>query len=88
MPQPAEKSPMQATFDLLTAVFALTAAGFWFASAAKNAPLPITYWDQTPANDPFVQAVGFATRMNRFAALFSALSAACAVASLAARYHW
>lgn len=51
------------------------AAAFWFASAYGKLPPPVAYWDRTPSKDPFYNAVKFSARMNKYAAIFSGLSA-------------
>jgi hypothetical protein len=61
--------------DIITALFAFIAAGFWFVSAYGKLPPLIAYWDATPATDPFYQAVKFSALMNRWAAAFSGISA-------------
>jgi hypothetical protein len=76
---------MATLFDAATAVFALIAAGFWFASAKNRVPPLVMYWDRAPDDDPFVKAFNFATRMNRSAALFSGLSALSACVSVIVR---
>ena len=68
---------MEKWFDLGAAVFALVAAAFWFTSAYGHLPPIISYWDRTPDNDPFYQAVKFSAAMNRWAAGFSGASALC-----------
>jgi hypothetical protein len=69
-------------FKIGVALFAFIAAGFWFASAAGELPIIRSYWDSVPANDPYYMAVKFSALMNRWAALFSGLSALCAGASI------
>jgi hypothetical protein len=68
---------MEKWLDIGAAVFALIAAIFWFLSAYGKLPSMITYWDQTPENDPFYTAVKFSAKMNRWAAGLSGLSALC-----------
>ncbi len=68
---------MQIFLDIGAALFALLGAGFWFLSAYGKLPPIIPYYDATPANDPFYMAVKFSAKMNRWAALFSGLSALC-----------
>jgi hypothetical protein len=64
--------------DIIAAVFAFLAALFWFVSAWGEMPPILPYWDQTPESDPFYKAVKFSARVNRWAALFSGVSALCA----------
>jgi hypothetical protein len=64
-----------------TAIFALTAAAFWFWSAAHPLPPELTYIGGAPASDPFYAALQEGTALNRFAALFAGLSAGCAGAA-------
>ncbi len=59
------------------AVFALTAAIFWFLSAYGDVPPMLTYWGGAPVDDPFYQSVRFSAAMNKWAAIFSCASAAC-----------
>jgi hypothetical protein len=66
-----------AWLDILTAVFAVVAAGFWFASAAGALPPILSYWGGVPADDPFYSAIRFSAKMNAFAAVFSGVSAVC-----------
>jgi hypothetical protein len=63
--------------DICAALFAFIAAVFWFLSAYGRLPPMLTYWDSTPANDPFYQAVKFSAAMNKWAAVFSGASALC-----------
>ncbi len=72
---------MEKWLDLAAAFFAIIAAVFWFLSAYGKLPPMVAYWDQTPDNDPFYQAVKFSAVMNRWAAAFSGAS----VLSMAAR---
>jgi hypothetical protein len=58
-----------------SALFAGVAAGFWFASAWGELPQIVPYWDHTPSDDPFFQALAHAAMMNRWAAIFSGCSA-------------
>jgi hypothetical protein len=73
---------MTTVLDAPTALFALTAAIYWFRSAARPLPKHETYWDAAPPDDPFVMALQLVTKMNRIAALFSGLSALCAASSV------
>ena len=68
---------MARRLDIAAAILALIAAVFWFLSAYGKLPPMIAYWDQTPENDPFYQAVKFSASMNRWAAGFSGGSALC-----------
>jgi hypothetical protein len=75
---------MSKYFDLATAIFALIAAGFWWASAGKLPPMR-TYWDAVPPSDPYRIAVETSARRNSIAAFFSGLSALCAFAGYLTR---
>jgi len=59
------------------AIFALLAAVFWFASAARDLPAMVTYWGGAPPDDPFFASIRSSARLNRWAAFFSGLSALC-----------
>jgi hypothetical protein len=59
---------MERWLDIGAAVFALIAAGFWFLSVHGKLPPMLTYWDQTPADDPFYVAARFSAKMNTWAA--------------------
>jgi hypothetical protein len=76
---------MSKYLDLGTAIFALVAAFFWFASASGTMPLIITYWGSTPEADPYRLALITAAKWNSIAAFFSGLFALCASASWAVR---
>jgi len=58
--------------DFFIAWTALIAAGFWFLSATTILPKRITYWYQTPADDPYTVAVKRAAKFNTWAAGFTA----------------
>jgi hypothetical protein len=75
---------MSKYLDLGTAIFALLASFFWFASASGSMPLIITNWGSTPEADPYRLALITAPKWNSIAAFFSGLSALCASASWAA----
>jgi hypothetical protein len=45
---------MDKWLNIAAALFALFAALFWFVSAYGKFPPMLTYWDQTPSNDPFM----------------------------------
>ena len=78
---------MELWMDVAAAVFAITAAAFWFLSAHGKLPPMGAYWDATPENDRFRMAVTFSTKMNRWAAGLSGVSALCmAIKILVARY--
>jgi hypothetical protein len=63
--------------DITAAVCALVASVFWFISAKRRLPRQLLYWDgEVPDRDPYLRAIRFAAGMNRWAALFSGLSAA------------
>jgi hypothetical protein len=68
--------------EIGVAVCAFIAATFWFAPAAGELPRISSYWDSVPPNDPYYVAVKFAAVMNRWAALFSGLSALCGGATI------
>jgi hypothetical protein len=57
--------------------FAFLAALFWFLSANAKMPPMVAYWDSTPEHDPLYQTFKFSARMNKWAAIFSGLSALC-----------
>jgi hypothetical protein len=67
---------METWLDVGAAVFALVAAVFWFLSAVGNVPKLVRL--STSASEPFYSALQFSAEMNRWAALFSSLSALCA----------
>jgi hypothetical protein len=67
----------KSSLNIVGALFALIAAGFWFLSAYGKLPVTIAYWDAAPEDDPFRMALKFSARMNRWAASFSGLSALC-----------
>ena len=73
---------MRDVFELGTAIFALFAAVFWFLSAYGKVPPMLSYWDQVPDTDPFYRAVRHSVKMNKWAAVFSGISALCAAASI------
>jgi hypothetical protein len=69
--------------EISAAVFALIAAVFWFFSAKRRLPRQSLYWDgNVPEADPYQRAVRFSAVMNKWAAGFSGLSAACMSARL------
>jgi hypothetical protein len=68
---------MQKWLDIGASVCALVAAVFWFLSAYRKLPPMITYWDETPENDPYRQAVKVSAAMNTLASGFSGASALC-----------
>jgi hypothetical protein len=50
--------------DLGTALFALAASVFWFASAyEKLPPMPGMYWTAVPDTHPFYRAIMFSVRI-------------------------
>lgn len=69
------------------AAFSLIAAVIWFLSAAKPLPEMVTYWDGTPPDDAFYVALQASAKLNRWAALFSGLAAACAFLSVVGAHH-
>lgn len=74
---------LQLAANVGVAFFSLIAAVLWFFSSAKTLPEMGTYWDGTPLTDPFYVALRAAGRLNKWAALFSGLAAACAALSVA-----
>jgi hypothetical protein len=68
---------MEKWLDVATAVSAIFAAAFWFASAYGKLPPMGMYWDAAPPDDPFYIAVKFSAKMNRWAAALSGVSALC-----------
>jgi hypothetical protein len=78
---------MEKWLDVATAVFAISAAVFWFLSAYGKLPPMIAYWDATPETDPFRIAVTYSAKMNRWAAGLSGFSALCmAIKIIISRY--
>jgi hypothetical protein len=73
---------MHGDLEIGAASFAFLAAAFWFFSANGKLPPMIAYWDSTPEHDPLYQSLKFSGRMNKWAALFSCLSALCSGASI------
>ena len=71
---------MHRVLEIGTALFAFLAAVFWFLSAYGKTPPMVSYWDSVPETDPFYKAVRYSVRMNKWAAIFSGLSALCAAA--------
>lgn len=65
---------MAVWFDVGAALFALLAAWFWFASAAKSLPR----FDDGPPPGGLIGFINQSARMNRRAAFFAGLSALCA----------
>jgi len=55
-------------------LIALTAAGWWFASAAVHLPAPLSYWDKTPENDLFISAIRYSAHLNGIAASLTGIS--------------
>jgi hypothetical protein len=68
---------MENLLNIVAAIFAFTAAVFWFRSAWGKLPPMVAYWDQAPANDPLYMAIKFSSRMNTVAAVLSGVSAFC-----------
>lgn len=64
------------------ALFAFLAAIFWFLSSYEKLPKMTGYWGSTPESDAFFQAVKFSARMNKWAAIFSGISALCMVGTI------
>jgi hypothetical protein len=77
---------METLLDTLAALFALGAAAFWFLSAYGELPPMLSYWDATPANDPFTVGIKYSAKMNRWAAALSGLSAVCVPLKLLAQH--
>lgn len=69
--------------NLISAIAAFCAAVFWFLSAAGNLPPITSYWDHTPASDPFFAALQTGVQMNRIAAVFAGVSALATAVSVA-----
>lgn len=67
------------------ALSAFIAAVFWFLSAAKDIPPMVAYWSGAPPDDPFFATLVGAAQLNRWAALFSGISAALLGAGWLAR---
>ena len=63
--------------EIGAAFFAFLAAVFWFLSSYGKLPAMVDYWDSVPETDPFYLAVKFSAQMNKWAAIFSGLSALC-----------
>lgn len=63
--------------DVSAALFAFSAAVFWFISAYGELPPIVPYWDETPKDDPYYKAIKFSAKMNQWAAGFSGLSVLC-----------
>jgi hypothetical protein len=68
---------MEKWLDIAAALFAFSAAVFWFLPAFGKLPPMVSYWDATPENDPFRIAVAFLAKMNQWAAGLSGASALC-----------
>ncbi len=64
------------SLNVISALFALAASVFWFASAADQPPALVAYWDAAPATDPFVRWMIEGIKWNRLAALSAGISAA------------
>ena len=73
---------MHQRLEIGAAFFAFLAAFFWFLSSYGKMPPMVDYWDSVPETDPFYLAVKFSARMNKWAALFSGLSALCAATAI------
>jgi hypothetical protein len=72
--------------DFAAALFAFSAAAFWFVSAYGDLPPMVAYLEM-PENDPFFMAIKFSATMNRWAAGLSGLSALCiAIRIMVSRY--
>ena len=61
--------------SIVSAIFAFGAAAFWFAAGFGKLPPMTTYWNATPSDDPFFQALRRGVVMNRIAAVLAGLSA-------------
>jgi hypothetical protein len=68
---------MEKWLDIATALFAFSAAVFWFWSALRKLPPMVAHWDATPESDPFRVAITFAAKLNQWAAGLTGLSALC-----------
>ena len=65
---------------ITAAVLALASAFFWWRSAARSIPAPMTYWDAMPEDAPFIVAVRATARDNAIAAALAGLAAAIGAA--------
>jgi hypothetical protein len=74
---------MAFAFDVATAAFAMVASVFWFFSAARSVPNVAALSDQPLLSYEFCDAVQFSSKMNRWAAGFSGLSALVAACKIA-----
>jgi hypothetical protein len=54
--------------------------------AAARSSSEVTYWGSAPPTDPFYASLVFGGNMNRWAALFSGLSALCASLSVLSQH--
>jgi hypothetical protein len=79
---------MSVMLDIGAAIFALVAAVFWFRSAAVKLPPMSDTLDSPQEDDPFYKAVKSSAQLNKWAALFSGLSAACIVVELIAKVYF
>lgn len=69
---------MQHWLDAGIILSAFVAAVLWFVSAHGKPPRMKFWWDGgVPDDDPFYMAIRFSAQMNRWAAVFSGLSALC-----------
>ena len=66
---------MRHHFEIGATIFAFIAAVLWFLSAYGKTPPMISYWDSVPETDPFYKSLKFSVQMNKWAPLFSGLSA-------------
>ncbi len=63
--------------DLGATLFAFVAAILWFMSAFRKPEPIIAYHAPTPESDPYRRSLEFSAKMNRWAALFTGMSALC-----------
>jgi Na+/proline symporter len=63
--------------DIGAALFVFLAAVFWFSSVYGKLPPMGQYFDRDSENDPFLRAVRFSAKMNKWVAGLSSLSALC-----------
>ena len=68
-------------YELASGGCAFVAAIYWLRSALVSIPPLVAYFDKAPEDDPFLTALRNTARLNRFAAVFSALSGFFAVAA-------
>ena len=62
-------------FGVLSAVAGCGSAFFWWRSAVRVIPAPMTYWDEMPEDAPFLVAFRKTSADNRIAAALSGATA-------------